>query len=280
MLKDRSRTRLVLAIEDKADGALAGFVYLNGIDWFARNAEFGILIGDRGSRAGAWPRGARARRRLCLRDAQTSTALSAGRRVQRGGLALSRLRFVEEGVQREQDVHPRPLSRRRAHGTLLQPCLTIAHGAARGDASCAHRNGARAAAATPRRHPIASRRPSAPADRARSRRGHRPFGETGAGSEGKMAPLKGTHPGIELHLIGPLQSNKAREAVALFDAIHTIDSAQDREARAEEMARQGGGLSSSSRSIPARKRRRRASCRRRQRRRCALPRGLSSRSPA
>src|SRR5438552_2015181 len=48
VLKDQSRTRLVLAIEDKTDGALVGFVYLNGIDWFARNAEFGILIGDRG----------------------------------------------------------------------------------------------------------------------------------------------------------------------------------------------------------------------------------------
>ena len=39
VLEDRSRSRLVLAIEDKADGALCGFVYLNGIDWFARNAE-------------------------------------------------------------------------------------------------------------------------------------------------------------------------------------------------------------------------------------------------
>lgn len=47
VLKDRSRTRVVLAIEDKSDGALAGFVYLNHLDWLARNAEFGILIGDR-----------------------------------------------------------------------------------------------------------------------------------------------------------------------------------------------------------------------------------------
>jgi RimJ/RimL family protein N-acetyltransferase len=47
VLKDQSRTRVVLAIEDKTDGALVGFVYLNNIDWFARNAEFGMLIGER-----------------------------------------------------------------------------------------------------------------------------------------------------------------------------------------------------------------------------------------
>jgi RimJ/RimL family protein N-acetyltransferase len=47
VLKDQSRSRVVLAIEDKSDGAFVGFVYLNNIDWFARNAEFGILIGER-----------------------------------------------------------------------------------------------------------------------------------------------------------------------------------------------------------------------------------------
>jgi RimJ/RimL family protein N-acetyltransferase len=47
VLKDQSRTRIVLAIEDKTDSACVGFVYLNNIDWFARNAEFGILIGER-----------------------------------------------------------------------------------------------------------------------------------------------------------------------------------------------------------------------------------------
>jgi pyridoxal phosphate enzyme (YggS family) len=44
---------------------------------------------------------------------------------------------------------------------------------------------------------------------------------------------------IELHLIGPLQSNKAREAVALFDAIHSLDRASLAEALAKEIARQG-----------------------------------------
>jgi diamine N-acetyltransferase len=48
VLKDQSRSRVVLGIEDKSDGMLAGFVYLSRIDWFARNAEFGILIGERG----------------------------------------------------------------------------------------------------------------------------------------------------------------------------------------------------------------------------------------
>ena len=47
VLKDQSRTRVVLAIEDKTDSALVGFVYLNNIYWFARNAEFGMLIGER-----------------------------------------------------------------------------------------------------------------------------------------------------------------------------------------------------------------------------------------
>ena len=49
-------------------------------------------------------------------------------------------------------------------------------------------------------------------------------------------------PEIELHLIGPLQSNKAREAVELFDAIHSIDRPKIAKAVAEEMARQGRRL--------------------------------------
>ncbi len=39
----------------------------------------------------------------------------------------------------------------------------------------------------------------------------------------KFPDLKSQYPGIELHLIGPLQSNKVRDAVALFDIIHTLD---------------------------------------------------------
>src|SRR5581483_3710278 len=54
--------------------------------------------------------------------------------------------------------------------------------------------------------------------------GQRVFGENRVQeAKAKWPPLKDAHPGIELHLIGPLQSNKAKEAVALFDAIHTVD---------------------------------------------------------
>ncbi|MGA9084714.1 MAG: YggS family pyridoxal phosphate-dependent enzyme, partial [Pseudolabrys sp.] len=39
----------------------------------------------------------------------------------------------------------------------------------------------------------------------------------------KWPPLLSRHADIKLHLVGPLQSNKAKEAVALFDAIHSVD---------------------------------------------------------
>lgn len=47
VLNDQSRSRVVLAIEDRSDRKLAGFVYLFDIDWISRTAEFGILIGER-----------------------------------------------------------------------------------------------------------------------------------------------------------------------------------------------------------------------------------------
>ncbi len=56
---------------------------------------------------------------------------------------------------------------------------------------------------------------------------------------GKWPALKAQCPGTELHLVGPLQSNKAREAVALFEAIHSVDRASLCEALAREIARQG-----------------------------------------
>ena len=46
VLKDQSRARVILAIEDKSDRAFVGIVYLDNIDWFARNAEFGLLCLD------------------------------------------------------------------------------------------------------------------------------------------------------------------------------------------------------------------------------------------
>ncbi|MFG1378121.1 YggS family pyridoxal phosphate-dependent enzyme [Xanthobacter autotrophicus] len=70
--------------------------------------------------------------------------------------------------------------------------------------------------------------------------GQRVFGENRVQeAQGKWPALCAAHPGIELHLIGPLQSNKAREAVALFDVIHTVDRPKIAGALAEEMARQG-----------------------------------------
>jgi PLP dependent protein len=54
--------------------------------------------------------------------------------------------------------------------------------------------------------------------------GQRVFGENRVQeAQGKWPALKAQHPDIELHLIGQLQSNKAEEAVALFDYIHSLD---------------------------------------------------------
>jgi PLP dependent protein len=54
----------------------------------------------------------------------------------------------------------------------------------------------------------------------------------------KWPALKAQYPGSELHLVGPLQSNKAKEAVALFDAIHSVDRPSLCEALAREIAKQ------------------------------------------
>ena len=70
--------------------------------------------------------------------------------------------------------------------------------------------------------------------------GQKTFGENRVQeATAKWPALKERHPGIELHMIGPLQSNKAREAVALFDAIHSVDRPSLCEALAKEIARQG-----------------------------------------
>ena len=70
--------------------------------------------------------------------------------------------------------------------------------------------------------------------------GQRVFGENRVQeAKAKWPPLRDRHAGIELHLIGPLQSNKAKEAVALFDAIHSVDRASLCDALAKEIAAQG-----------------------------------------
>lgn len=67
--------------------------------------------------------------------------------------------------------------------------------------------------------------------------GQRVFGENYVQeAKAKWPALRERFPDVELHMIGPLQSNKARDAVALFDAIHTLD----RESLAKELAREIG----------------------------------------
>jgi len=70
--------------------------------------------------------------------------------------------------------------------------------------------------------------------------GQRVFGENRVQeAKAKWPPLMARHAGLELHLIGPLQSNKAKEAVALFAAIHSVDRPSLCEALGKEIAKQG-----------------------------------------
>jgi pyridoxal phosphate enzyme (YggS family) len=70
--------------------------------------------------------------------------------------------------------------------------------------------------------------------------GQRCFGENRVQeAHGKWPAIRERHPDIELHLIGPLQTNKVREAVALFDVIETVDRPKLARALTEEMARAG-----------------------------------------
>ncbi|MFL6792577.1 MAG: YggS family pyridoxal phosphate-dependent enzyme, partial [Bradyrhizobium sp.] len=69
--------------------------------------------------------------------------------------------------------------------------------------------------------------------------GQRAFGENRVQeAKAKWPGLMRAYPGIVLHLIGPLQSNKAKEAVALFDAIHSVDRPSICEALAREIKSQ------------------------------------------
>ena len=70
--------------------------------------------------------------------------------------------------------------------------------------------------------------------------GQRVFGENRVQEvQGKWPALREAFPDLELHLIGPLQSNKAKEAVALFDVIETVDREKIAAELAKEIARQG-----------------------------------------
>ena len=70
-------------------------------------------------------------------------------------------------------------------------------------------------------------------------KGQRVFGENRVQeAKAKWPALTARHPHLELHLVGSLQSNKAREAVALFDAVHSLDRASLAEALAKEITKQ------------------------------------------
>ena len=70
--------------------------------------------------------------------------------------------------------------------------------------------------------------------------GQRVFGENRVQeAKAKWPALISSYQGLSLHLIGPLQSNKAKDAVAMFDAIHSVDRESLCEALAKEIVRQG-----------------------------------------
>lgn len=73
--------------------------------------------------------------------------------------------------------------------------------------------------------------------------GQRVFGENRVQeAQGKWPELRKAYSGIELHLIGPLQSNKAADAVALFDVIETVDREKIAAALSAEIKKQGKSL--------------------------------------
>ncbi len=73
--------------------------------------------------------------------------------------------------------------------------------------------------------------------------GQRLFGENRVQeAQAKWPALKAAHPELRLHLIGPLQTNKVKDAVALFDVIETVDRPKLARALAKEMAKQNRNL--------------------------------------
>ena len=104
---------------------------------------------------------------------------------------------------------------------------------------------ARAAGRPPEAVSLVAVSKTQPADavRAALAAGQRVFGENRV-QEGlaKFPELRGEFPDLELHLIGPLQTNKVREAVAHFDLIETVDRPRLAEALAREMQRTGRRL--------------------------------------
>jgi len=109
----------------------------------------------------------------------------------------------------------------------------IRHRIARAERTAGRAEGSTTLVAVSKTFPIEEIRPVIEA-------GQRVFGENRVQEAAAKWPLlRAETDGIELHLIGPLQSNKAAEAVALFDVIHTVDRDKIAAAIAAEGIRQG-----------------------------------------
>src|SRR5262245_48489261 len=99
-----------------------------------------------------------------------------------------------------------------------------------------------AAAGTPGAVELVAASETMPADAvlAAGGAGHPVFGENRVQeAQGTFPAVKAAHPARKLHLIGPLQTNKARDAVKLFDVIETVDRPGLAEVLAKEMAKLG-----------------------------------------
>jgi pyridoxal phosphate enzyme (YggS family) len=104
------------------------------------------------------------------------------------------------------------------------------------EADCGRASGSAALVAVSKGH-------GAPLARAALDAGHRLFGENRVQeARAKWPALRDEFPDSRLHLIGPLQTNKVKEAVALFDAVETVDRPRLAEALAREFDRSGRRL--------------------------------------
>ncbi len=120
-----------------------------------------------------------------------------------------------------------------SHADVLDNWRQVQSAVAEAEAAAGRAVGSVRVVAVGKTHPAARIHPLLAA-------GHRLFGENRVQeAAAKWPALKAEFPGVELHLIGPLQTNKVREAVALFDVIETVDRPKLAAALAEEMARSG-----------------------------------------
>lgn len=163
---------------------------------------------------------------------RTTTPLRGGRRRNAGHNALP---------MRSSVISHRAGYRSGTHGPIARAMPTDSHAAldqvnariARAAALAGRERGAVTLIAVSKTHPAEAIEPLLAA-------GQRVFGENRvAEAEAKWPGLREQHPDAELHLIGQLQSNKAVAAVALFDAIHSVDRPSLVTALAQAMERAG-----------------------------------------